>query len=420
MYQKTTLNNGIRVVTERIPQVQSISIGCWFKTGSRDENKVEEHGIAHFIEHMLFKGTEKRTALEIAREIDSVGGILNAATSRELTNFYAKILEKDFDLAIELLADILLNSVLPPKEIERERGVISQEIRMVEDTPDEYIQDLFNQHFFPGNSLGHPILGDHRTIGHITKTQLQKFFQTYYLSPSRIIVSAAGKLNHDVVVDKINSTLGRIKPKVEHRTLDTPQPASTAHIVHKELEQVHLCMGTKGISQTHPLRFSGYLLNLLLGGSMSSRLFQEIREKRGLAYAVFSYLSSYSDTGLFTIYAGTTHKKVKKVIDLILTELRRFKEEPLQKEEVEKAKDQLKGNILLSYESTDNRMSRLAKGELYFSRFIPLKEILQGIKKVSAEDIQGLARELFQKDTFSLVALGKVKENEIASDLLTL
>jgi len=419
MCQKTTLNNGIRVVTERIPHVQSISIGCWLKTGSRDESK-EEHGIAHFIEHMLFKGTEKRSALEIAREIDSVGGFLNAATSRELTNFYAKVLDKDFDLAIDLLSDILLNSLLPPDEIERERGVIYQEIKMVEDTPDEYIQDLFNQHYFPGNSLGHPILGDYQTVGQITKTQLQRFFQTYYLSPSRIIVSAAGKLNHDVVVERIDSTLGQIKPKEENRIFDTPQPSSTIEIISKDLEQVHLCMGTKGISQTYPLRFAGYLLNVLLGGSMSSRLFQEIREKRGLAYAVFSYLSSYSDTGLFTIYAGTTRDKVKEVIDLILKELREFKEKPLEKEEVEKAKEQLKGNLLLSYESTDNRMSRLAKGELYFNRFIPLKEILEGIRKVSAEDIQQLAQELFQKNTFSLVALGKVKENEITTELLTL
>ena len=419
MCQKTTLNNGIRVVTERIPHVQSISIGCWLKTGSRDENK-EEHGIAHFIEHMLFKGTEKRSALDIAKEIDSVGGILNASTSRELTNFYAKVLDKDFDLAIDLLSDILLNSLLPPEEIERERGVIYQEIKMVEDTPDEYIQDLFNQHCFPGNSLGHPILGDYQTIGQITKTQLQKFFQTYCLRPSRIIVSAAGKLNHDVVVERIDSTLGQIKPKEENRILDTPRPSSNVHIVRKNLEQVHLCMGTRGISQTHPLRFAGYLLNVLLGGSMSSRLFQEIREKRGLAYAVFSYLSSYSDTGLFTIYAGTTRNKVKKVIELILKELRKFKENPLQKEEVEKAKEQLKGNVLLSYESTDNRMSRLAKGELYFSRFISLKEILEGIRSVSAEDIQQLAQELFQTNTFSLVALGKVKENEITTELLTL
>jgi len=419
MCQKTTLNNGIRVVTERIPHVQSISIGCWLKTGSRDESK-EEHGIAHFIEHMLFKGTEKRSALEIAREIDSVGGFLNAATSRELTNFYAKVLDKDFDLAIDLLSDILLNSLLPPDEIERERGVIYQEIKMVEDTPDEYIQDLFNQHYFPGNSLGHPILGDYQTVGQITKTQLQRFFQTYYLSPSRIIVSAAGKLNHDVVVERIDSTLGQIKPKEENRILDTPRPSSSVHIVRKNLEQVHLCMGTKGISQADPLRFAGYLLNVLLGGSMSSRLFQEIREKRGLAYAVFSYLSSYSDTGLFTIYAGTTRNKVKKVIELILKELRTFKEKPLQKEEVEKAKEQLKGNILLAYESTDNRMSRLAKGELYFSKFISLKEILEGIRSVSAEDIQQLAQELFQTNTFSLVALGKVKENEITDELLTL
>ncbi len=419
MYQKTTLSNGIRIVTERIPHVHSVSIGCWVKTGSRHEKK-EENGISHFIEHMLFKGTKNRTALQIAKEIDSVGGVLNASTSREFTNFYAKVLSKDFDLAIDLLSDIFLNSLFPSQEIERERGVIFQEIKMVEDTPDEYIQDLFNQHFFSGHPLGYPILGNYKTISQITKNQLMEFFRTYYLRPFRIIISVAGKLDHNQVVKKIESTLGKIKPKEEEPTLDAPKITSKIHIFNKNLEQVHLCMGTKGISQTHPFRFAGYVLNVLLGGSMSSRLFQEIREKRGLAYAVYSYLSSYSDTGTLTIYAGTTHKKIKKVIELILKELRKFKEKPLEKNELEKAKEQLKGNILLSYESTDNRMSRLAKGELYFGRFIPLREILSGIKKVSVEDVQQLAQQLFQKNTFSLVALGKIKESEISSDLVDL
>ncbi|MBW1679032.1 MAG: insulinase family protein, partial [Deltaproteobacteria bacterium] len=371
MNRKTTLNNGIRVVTEQIPHVQSISIGIWVKTGSRDEPK-EENGISHFIEHMLFKGTKRRTALEIAREIDAVGGVLNASTSREITSFYAKVLDRDFDLAIDLLSDIFLNSIFSSQEIKREREVIYQEIKMVEDTPDEYILDLFNQHFFSGHPLGHPILGNYQTIGQITKPRITEFFRTYYLHPFRIVVSVAGRLNHDRVVEKIESTLGQIKPKEEDRILDTPQPISNTHIFSKPLEQVHICMGTKGISHTHPFRYAGYILNVLLGGSMSSRLFQEVREKHGLAYSIFSYLSSYSDTGIFSIYAGTTRDKLKKVIELIINELRKFKENPLGKQELKKAKEQLKGNILLSYESTDNRMSRLASGELYFGKFIPV------------------------------------------------
>jgi len=419
MYRKTTLNNGIRVVTEQIPHVQSISIGIWVKTGSRDEKK-EENGISHFVEHMLFKGTEKRTSLEIAREIDSVGGVLNASTSREFTNFYAKVLDKDFDLAIDLLSDIFLNSLFSSQEIELERGVIFQEIKMVEDTPDEYIQDLFNQSYFSDHPLGYPILGNYQTIGQITKPAITEFFQTHYLRPSRIVVSIAGKLNHERVAEKIDSTLGKIKPVKDDRVIDTPESISDTYIFSKNLEQVHLCLGTKGISQTHPIRYAGYVLNNLLGGSMSSRLFQEIREKHGLVYAIFSYLSSYADTGVFTIYAGTTHDKLLKVIELILKELRKFKERPLEKKELEKAKEQLKGNILLSCETTDNRMSRLAKGELCFGRFFPVEELLAAIDKVSVDDIQQLAQDLFQKKFFSLAALGRIEEKDISSELLDL
>ncbi|MCD6353264.1 MAG: insulinase family protein [Proteobacteria bacterium] len=419
MYRKTILNNGTTVVTEQIPHVNSVSIGIWVKIGSRDE-KEKENGISHFIEHMLFKGTEKRTALDIAREIDGVGGALNASTSKEFTNFYAKVLDKDFDLAIDLLSDILLNSTFLSQEIERERDVIYQEIKMVEDTPDEYIQDLFNQHFFSKSPLGNPILGNYHTISQITPAKITEFFKTYYLCPERIIVSVAGSLNHDRVIEKIDATLGQIKPKKNGRVLDTPKPNSGIHIFNKKLEQVHICIGTKGISQTHHFRYAGYILNALLGGNMSSRLFQEVREKHGLAYAIFSYLSSYSDTGILNIYAGTTSDNVKKVIKLIVNELRKIKENSLGKEEVEKTKEQLKRTVLLSNESTDSRMNRLARGELYFGKFIPVEEILDGITRVTVADIQQLTLELFQNEFFSLAALGRVKEKDISPELLTL
>jgi len=419
MYRKTTLNNGIRVVTEYIPHVNSVSLGIWVKTGSRDERE-EEGGIAHFIEHMLFKGTENRTALEIAKEIDGVGGVLNAYTSREYTNFYAKVLEKDFDLAIDLLADIFLHSLFSPQEIERERGVIFQEINMVEDTPDELIQDLFNQHYFLGHPLGKPILGSYQSISPLTQTDLTEFFRTYYLCPSRIIVSVAGKLDHDAVVEKVDATLGRIRASQEQRVVNTPDPQPSIHVFPKNLEQVHLCMGTKGVFQTDPCRFTGYLLNVLLGGSMSSRLFQQVREKHGLAYAIFSYLSSYVDTGLLSIYVGTTQDKLSQVMDLILAELRLLKDKPLDELELTKAKDQVRGNILLSYESTDNRMSRLASGEMYFGRYIPIEEVLAMIDTVTVEDIQHLARDIFRKDLVSMALLGAVKEDEITSSFYDL
>ena len=419
MYQKTKLNNGIRVVTENIPHVKSVSIGIWVKTGSRDEC-VEENGISHFIEHMLFKGTERRNAFEIAKEIDSVGGVLNAYTSREYTNFYAKVLEENFDMAIDLLSDIFQNSLFSLEEIERERGVIFQEIKMVEDTPDELIQDLFNQHYFSGHPLGKPILGSFQTINPLTQKELTDYFRTYYLCPSRIVVSVAGSLDHDAVIEKLDCTLGTIESHGEQRALSTPEPLAATHVFSKDLEQIHLCMGTRGIAQTNPSRFAAYLLNVLLGGSMSSRLFQEVREKRGLAYAVFSYLSSYFDTGILGVYVGTTPDKVNQVIELVIKELRNFKEIPLEENDLGKAKDQVKGNILLSYESTDNRMSRLASGELYFGRYVPIEEVIAGIEKVSVNDVQQLAQDLFQKDFFSMALLGSVHKSDIPAELLEL
>ncbi|MBN2469045.1 MAG: insulinase family protein [Deltaproteobacteria bacterium] len=419
MYQKTILSNGTRVVTERIPHVRSVSIGIWVKTGSRDEKK-NENGISHFIEHMLFKGTRKRTALDIAKEIDAVGGVINASTGREYTNFYAKVLDKDFDVAVDLLSDIFLNSKFSPHEIEREREVIYQEIKMVEDTPDEYIQDIFNQYFFPENSLGFPILGHYQTISQLTKPRIAGFFKTAFLRPLRIIVSVAGKLEHERIVEKIKETIGRVQSAMDDRVLATPDPHPNIHVLHKKLEQVHLCLGTKGISQTHPFRYAAYVLNVILGGSMSSRLFQEVREKHGLAYSVFSYLSSYSDTGILGIYAGTTSDNVKKVLDIIMNELRHLREKSIQEADLEKAKEQIRGNILLSSESTDNRMGRLARGELYFGKFIPLKEILNGIEMVTTADVQQLAQDLFQQEYFSLAALGKVRERDVARGLLAL
>jgi len=418
MYRKTILNNGIRIVTEHIPYVQSISIGIWVKTGSRDEKR-EENGIAHFIEHMLFKGTKKRSALAIAKEIDSVGGVLNASTSREFTNFYAKVLAKDFKLAVDLLSDIFLNSLFSFSEIKREREVIFQEIKMVEDTPDEYVQDLFSQYFFSDHPLGQPILGNYNTIGKINRDKLIKFFHSYYLNPYRIIVSVAGNLNHYQVVEAINQTLGKIKPNNKKEPAwKPPEIFSGVKIFNKDLEQVHICIGTKGFSQTHPSRYAGYILNTILGGSVSSRLFQEIREKRGLAYNIFSYNSPFQDTGILAIYVGTSRNKFNQVIELIIKEIQKLKTKPLKESELKKAKDQLKGNLLLSWENTDVRMSRMATGELYFGKYIPLKKIQDKIDQVTAKDVQTLSQELFQKKYLLLIALGGVKEKNIKPSLL--
>ena len=418
MYRKTVLDNGIKIITEKLPYFQSITFGIWVMTGSRHENK-EENGISHFIEHMLFKGTEKRGASDIAREIDSVGGILNAFTSKEYTCLYVKVLDRHLDLAIDLLLDIFLNSNFKPEEAERERGVILQEIRMVEDTPDENIQDMFSQSFFKDHPLSYPILGSLHSVRRISRKKLLSCFTGSYHQPSHIIVSAAGKIEHEKLVDKVASVLASFP----HEELTPPEnsfhPSAVFFIRPKKLEQVHICLGTKGLSQVHPSRFTSYLLNTILGGGMSSRLFQEIREKRGLAYTVYSYQSSYRDTGLFTIYMGVGEDSAEQAISLVIQELKRLREEPVPDAELQAAKEQLKGNLLLASENTDNRMTRLAKSEIYFNKFVTVEEVLKNIDKTKSEEVGNLAREIFNSEYLSLAVLGPVNKKKFSPEILT-
>jgi predicted Zn-dependent peptidase len=418
MYRKTVLDNGIKIITEKLPYFQSITFGIWVMTGSRHENK-EENGISHFIEHMLFKGTEKRGASDIAREIDSVGGILNAFTSKEYTCLYVKVLDRHLDLAIDLLLDIFLNSNFKPEEAERERGVILQEIRMVEDTPDENIQDMFSQSFFKDHPLSYPILGSLHSVRRISRKKLLSCFTGSYHQPSHIIVSAAGKIEHEKLVDKVASVLA----SYPHEELTPPEnsfhPSAVFFIRPKKLEQVHICLGTKGLSQVHPSRFTSYLLNTILGGGMSSRLFQEIREKRGLAYTVYSYQSSYRDTGLFTIYMGVGEDSAEQAISLVIQELKRLREEPVPDAELQAAKEQLKGNLLLASENTDNRMTRLAKSEIYFNKFVTVEEVLKNIDKTKSEEVGNLAREIFNSEYLSLAVLGPVNKKKFSPEILT-
>jgi predicted Zn-dependent peptidase len=418
MYRKTVLDNGIKIITEKLPYFQSITFGIWVMTGSRHENK-EENGISHFIEHMLFKGTEKRGASDIAREIDSVGGILNAFTSKEYTCLYVKVLDRHLDLAIDLLLDIFLNSNFKPEEAERERGVILQEIRMVEDTPDENIQDMFSQSFFKDHPLSYPILGSLHSVRRISRKKLLSCFTGSYHQPSHIIVSAAGKIEHEKLVDKVASVLASFP----HEELTPPEnsfhPSAVFFIRPKKLEQVHICLGTKGLSQVHPSRFTSYLLNTILGGGMSSRLFQEIREKRGLAYTVYSYQSSYRDIGLFTIYMGVGEDTAEQAISLVIQELKRLKEEPVTDAELLAAKEQLKGNLLLASENTDNRMTRLAKSEIYFNKFVTIEDVLKNIDKTTSEAVGNLAREIFNSEYLSLAVLGPVNKKKFSPEILT-
>lgn len=410
-YQKTVLENGIRVITEKIPFLRSVSIGVWVVTGSRDEQP-HENGISHFIEHLLFKGTEKRTAFDIAKEIDSVGGTLNAFTGREYTCFYAKVIDQNLRLAIDLLSDIFLHSLMDLKDVEKERMVILQEIKMVEDTPDDYVHDLFNKVYWGDHPLGFPIYGTSELVQSFQRDQLYKFFKENY-PPDRIIICAAGNLNHQEVVDLIHPTFGQIPKSPKTRERVKPDPISTTNIWKRDLEQVHFCLGTQGLQYNHSLRFASYVLNTILGGGMSSRLFQEIRENQGLAYSVYSYLPTYIDTGLVVVYAGTNEDSFQKVIELVLKEFDHLKREPLRNGELETAKEQLKGNLLLSLESSDNLMTRLAKNEIYFQNYLPIGTILKGIDEVEEEMVRNLANELFDEHLFCLTVLGPMNGSDL-------
>jgi predicted Zn-dependent peptidase len=411
---KTVLPNGVRIISEEINHVRSISIGVWVQSGSRYEDSAI-NGTAHFIEHMLFKGTNNRSSFDIASAIDSVGGMINAFTGKELTSFYIKIPDNHLTMAIDLLADIFINSRFDEEEISKEQLVILQEIKMVEDSPDDYIHDFFESVFWNGHPLGLPVLGTKDLITTLNRETLLTFFNERYKGDN-LVLAAAGNLKHDEFVDLVNQSFGSIPGKSLKSQTSEPVISSRAAILKKDLEQVHVIIGTVAPSVINPKRYSSFILNAVLGGSMSSRLFQEIREKRGLAYAIHSYLNPYKDTGFLGVYAGTGEDRIQVVISLILEELKRLCDDPLTEKEMTQAKELIKGNFLLSMESTDNRMIKLAKNEIFFGRFIPPENIIASIDAVSAEDVRNLAFEIFNPDIISLVAMGMISEKDISLD----
>lgn len=417
MQNKTVLDNGIRVISEEINHVRSVSIGVWVKCGSRSENSTI-NGMAHFIEHMLFKGTKNRSAFDIASEIDSVGGVMNAFTSKEFTALYIKIADYHLAKAIDLLADILKNSLFDPAEIEKETSVILQEISMVEDTPDDFIHDFFEKTFWNRHPLGLPVLGTKETVINFERDGLINFFTERYTGEN-VTLTAAGNLKHDVLVDLAKNTFGSLERKSIKELHNKPLITPAVAVIEKDLEQEHIIVGTTAPPSTSQLRFPALLMNIVLGGSMSSKLFQEIREKRGLAYSISSYLVPYRDSGILGIYVATSEDKVKDVIGLILEELDKFRVNLLTDKELHSAKELVKGNLLLSMESTDNRMTKLAKNDILFGRNIPVEEIVSNIEAVSREDIKNLAGDIFSFDTISLAALGKVSEKDITEVLIS-
>jgi len=410
-YRKTVLSNGIKVITEEIRHVRSASIGAWVRCGSRHEDE-RINGTAHFIEHMLFKGTDRRSAFDIASDIDSVGGVMNAFTGKELTAFYVKVPDYHVNLAIDLLADIFTHSRFDLDDIEKEKAVVLQEISMVEDTPDEYIHDIFEKHFWEGHALAMPVLGTRDSVDAFDREQVMRFFEDRYRGEN-LVIAAVGNLEHDALVDCVAKLFGSL-PALRLQSGES-RPGTTARrcCIEKDLEQLHLVVGTPAPATLDNDRFAGILMNSVFGGSMSSRLFQEIREKRGLAYAVRSYIVSYRDTGMLNVYVGTSKDKTREVIDIILAEMRRMKTERLTDKELQSAKELIKGNLLLSMESTDNRMQKLATNEIYFGRNVPPEEIVGRIEAVTAEDILSLAGQLFTRPNLSMVFLGEMTESEM-------
>jgi predicted Zn-dependent peptidase len=411
MVNKTVLDNDIRVLSEEIDHVRSISIGAWVEGGSRHENGLT-NGTAHFIEHMLFKGTRRRTAFDIASAIDSVGGVMNAATGKELTSFYIKIPDYHLELAVDLLADIFTGSRFDETEISREKSVILQEIRMVEDTPDDYIHDFFEGMFWKDHPLGLPILGTKERIEAFNRDDLVRFFQALYRG-KRLVLTAAGHLKHDRFVELASRTFGSLAGASVAEPTEAPAVSPGIAVLRKELEQVHLVVGSPAPSALSTERHAGFILNAVLGGSMSSRLFQEIREKRGLAYEVGSYLIPYMDAGLFGIYTGTGSGNVREVLRLIREETERLCSDPLTEKELRSAKELLKGHFLLGMESTDNRMTGLARNEICFGRQVTPEEIVERIEAVGSEDVRTLAGRMFRANAFSIAAIGPVSEEDL-------
>jgi predicted Zn-dependent peptidase len=415
---RDVLDNGVRLLTERMTQVRSVSIGVWLTRGSRHES-AERGGIAHFVEHMLFKGTATRSAEDIAQAIDSIGGQLDAFTAKEYASYYIKVLDEHLPLALDILSDIIMNPAFSEEDIQREKKVVVEEIKMVEDTPDDLVHELFTQGFWQDHPLGRPILGTRETVESFGVELLRDYFRRAYTARN-LIVSAVGHLDHGRVRELVEQKFSGVPATGELLSEQAPTVAPKIVIRNKELEQSHICIGVSSYPQNHEDRYSSYVLNTLLGGSMSSRLFQNVREKRGLAYAVFSGLSAYRDAGSFTVYAGCANEVVGDVIDLVVDELRGVKQALVSGAELQRSKDHLKGSLMLSLENTASRMSHLARQEIYFDRQFGLDETLQGIERVTADDVQRVAADLFRNGSLAATVLGHVNGLQIPRERLDL
>ena len=405
----TTLANGLLVLTERMPNLRSVSMGVWLDTGSRDETPAT-NGISHFLEHMVFKGTTARSAQQFAREVDAIGGNLDAYTSKETICFSIRVLDNNVPVALDLLSDLVLHPTLSAEDITREQGVILEEIKMDEDNPDYLVHELFTQNFWRGDALGRPILGTAKTVSSFTQaTVLEEYARRF--TPANMLFTAAGNLDHNQFVAQVEQAFASLAASTGAKLARTAAPATHPHITlkkKKSLEQVQFCLAVPGLPTSHADRYGLYLLNSVLGGGMSSRLFQSVREERGLAYSIYSDTSPFRDTGALTVYAGCAVENTREVLDLTLAEFRRIKAELVTDEELSRAKEQLKTNMVLGLESAGARMSSLARQQMYYGRFFSSDEITAEVDRVTAADLQRIARTLLRSEFLTLTLLGNL------------
>ncbi len=405
--ERAELPNGLAVISEVMQHVRSVSIGVWIKTGSRHE-RPEENGISHFIEHMVFKGTTTRSAEDIARSVDSVGGHLDAFTAKEMISFSTKVLDEHLPLAFDVLSDLVLHPVFQEEDIQKEQGVVLEELKMDEDSPDFLVHEIFSGNFWKDHPIGKPIIGSKKTIRSFDRSLLRAYYDQAY-GPANILVTAAGRLDHDHLMRLVEQAFGGLEPRPAPQQDRAPSTHAIIALRDKPaLEQVHMCLGVPSYPLADDRRYATYVLNTLLGGGMSSRLFQNIREKQGLAYAVYSELSPYRDTGCLSIYAGTSLESAERVVESILKEFREIKGGQIPVEELRRAKDHLKGSLMLSLESTSSRMANLARQEMYFGRFVSLDELIDQIEQVTASEVQQIACESFNQKQIALTVLGNL------------
>jgi len=414
---RQVLPNGLMIISEEMKHIRSVSIGIWIKTGSRDE-EAARNGLSHFIEHMVFKGTHNRSAEAIARQVDSIGGNLDAFTAKECVCFNVKVLDEHLPIALDVLSDLVLNPVFAVEDIVRERRVILEEIKMDEDNPDYLVHEIFTQNFWKDHPLGKPILGTKETVRGFEQPVVLDLYRQRFV-PGNLIVAAAGNLNHQRFVELVNQHFSNMTPG--KNGLHSLPPKIVPKITlrnKKSLEQVQICVGVPSHPIAHEKRFASYVLNTLLGGGMSSRLFQNIRERQGLAYAIYSDLNPYRDTGCLSIYAGTSRESAAKVVQSVVSEFRKLKSEAVPEEELRRSKDQLKGSLMLSLESSTARMSNLARQDMYFDRFYGMDELIQKIEAVTAEDLREMANDFFRTESIAVTVLGNLNGLKIARDQL--